>query len=201
MPEVNSQVSKKSTRRFVVSIYRWRVTIPLKLTAERNDVVVLCFHFNAFRLALISNVKPGAFWDSCFEIYSQSTAGIAINNDSSLNLLWKMELYSCRGFYSRNSTHKLWLKSNMRKNKQIAEDLETNSDAFFFFFLYIRRAFEVEFEECWGQERKQTIWQEQQQEKGGSMRRIRPKQVSSRLQSFQRSPSQHFQWQDCTCSK
>ena len=87
MPEVNSQVSKKSTRRFFISIYRWSVTIPLKLTAERNDVVVLCFHFNAFRLALISNVKPGAFWDSCFEIYSQSTAGIAINNDISQNLL------------------------------------------------------------------------------------------------------------------
>ena len=79
MPEVNSQDSKKSTPRFVISI-RQRITIPLKLTAERNDVVVLCFHFNAFRLALISNVKPGAFWDSCFEIYSQSTAGIDINN-------------------------------------------------------------------------------------------------------------------------
>ena len=53
----------------------------------------------------------------------------------------------------------------MRKNEQSAEDLETNLDAFFF-FLYIRRAFEVESEECWGRERKQTIWQEQQ-EKGG----------------------------------
>ena len=190
MPEANSQVSKKSIQK--------RVTILLKLTAERNDVVVLCFHFNAFRLALISNVKPGAFWDSCFEIYSQSTAGIAINNDSSLNLLWKMELYSCRGFYTSNSTHKLWLKSNMRKNEQIAEDLETNLDAFF--FLYIRRAFEVESEECWGRERKQTIWQKQQ-EKGGSRRRIRPKQVSNRLHSFEQAPSQDFQWQDCTCSK
>ena len=80
------QPDSKNTKLVEKSIQK-RVTILLKLTAERNDVVVLCFHFNAFRLALISNVKPGAFWDSCFEIYSQSTAGIAINNDSSLNLL------------------------------------------------------------------------------------------------------------------
>ena len=44
---------------------------------------------------------------------------------------------------------------------QITEDLETDLD--FFLFLYIRRAFEVESEECRGQERKQTI----SQEKGG----------------------------------
>ena len=127
--------------------------------------MVLCFHFNAFRLALISNVKPGAFWDGCFE-------------------RWK---YIAAEFLSsRNSTRYVWLKSNMNQ----ITDLD------FFLFLYVRRAFEVESEECRGQERKQTI----SQEKGGQDLN----KGATGFIVFNKLPLQTLNdkiVQDCTCSK
>ena len=52
----------------MINLFCLVVMFPWKLTAKTEGALILSFGFNAFRLALISNVKADALQDSCLNL-------------------------------------------------------------------------------------------------------------------------------------
>ena len=52
----------------MINLFCLVVMLPWKLTAKTEGALILSFGFNAFRLALISNVKADALQDSCLNL-------------------------------------------------------------------------------------------------------------------------------------